>query len=342
MHWDTFKIFHVLPFYNAYIECNSLEKPKVKKLNNVELLKELLFYDELSIAKNKAAFSGYPRSYKIEIVVKRDVIVQLKASALSIKELFKDLLIELKGFKYQITLAVLLSKMKNNCEIEYSPVYFNSLTKTVISDNYKLDQAFQEILYRLDNWISHGSVWIVEEICNQYLNISSHLPLTGSTYIRLPDELKHPMKGLINIQNSDNKCFMWCHVRHLNLLGKKLQRIRKIDREFVKKLNYEALDFPVSKKDYGKIEIMNKICVNFFCYENRINYSVYLSDPEFDDSIDLLLASNNFISHYVYIKDFNRLIINKTKHKGKKYSCKSCLQCFSNESVLSEDKKTVC
>ena len=106
MHWDTFKIFQVLPFYNAYIECNSPEKPKVKKLNNVELLKESLFYDELSIAKNKAAFSGYPRSYKIEIVVKRDVIVQLKASALSIKELFKDLLIELKGFKYQITLAV--------------------------------------------------------------------------------------------------------------------------------------------------------------------------------------------------------------------------------------------
>ena len=44
------------------------------------------------------------------------MIVQLKASEISIKELFKDLLIELKGFKYQITLAVLLSKMKNSGE----------------------------------------------------------------------------------------------------------------------------------------------------------------------------------------------------------------------------------
>ena len=53
-----------------------IEVPKVKKLNNVELLKELPFYDELSILKNKTAFSGYDQSYKIEIVDKRDVIVQ--------------------------------------------------------------------------------------------------------------------------------------------------------------------------------------------------------------------------------------------------------------------------
>ena len=60
MHWDANKIFQDLPFYNTYIE-----KPKVKILNNVELLRELRFYDELSIVKNKTAFSGYVQSYKI-------------------------------------------------------------------------------------------------------------------------------------------------------------------------------------------------------------------------------------------------------------------------------------
>ena len=67
---------------------------------------------------------------------------------------------------------------------------------------------------------------------NQYLNISSYLPLNGSTYIKLHVELRHPMKGLINIQNNDNKCFMWCHIRHLNLIAVKLQRIKKEDKEF--------------------------------------------------------------------------------------------------------------
>ena len=299
----------------------------------------LPFYDELSIAKNKTAFSGYAQSYKIEIIDKRDVVTQLKASEIAIKEFFKDLLTELKGFKYQITLAVLLSKVKSNSEIEYSPVYFNLTTKTVINDSNKLDRAFQETIYRLDNWISNGSGWIVEEICNQYLNISSYLPLNGSTCIKLPAELRHPMKGLINKQNNGNNCFMWYHVRHLNLNGVKLQRIRKEDKEIAKSLNYEGVNFLVSKKDHSKIEVLNKICVNVFCYENKVVYPVYLSDQKFDDCLDLLLISNNFTSHYVYIEDFNRFMFNKTKHKGKKYFCKSCLQCFSSDKVLIKHKE---
>ena len=80
MPWDESEIFKILPFYDSYIE-----KPKVKKLNNVQLMKELPFYDKLSIVKNKTAFSGYPQSYKIEIVDKKDVIVQLKSSEIALE-----------------------------------------------------------------------------------------------------------------------------------------------------------------------------------------------------------------------------------------------------------------
>ena len=245
------------------------------------------------------------------------------------------MLIELKEFKYQITLAALLSKRKYSGEIEYSPVNFNSLTKTVINfDKLSFDQSFQEIIYRLDNWISHGSGWIVEEIYSQYLNISSYLPLSGRTYIKLPKELDDPMKGLINIKNDDNKCFLWCHIRHLNCIDKNLGRITKKDRETAKKLNYSGVDFPVSKKDYSKIEVFNKININVFYHENKIAYPVYLSNQRFNDCVDLLLISNDFTNHYMYIKDFNRLMFNKTKNKNKNYFCKSCLQRFSGENVL--------
>ena len=141
----------------------------------------------------------------------------MQASKLSNKDLFKDLLDEMKGFKYQITVAVLLSKAKINGSIEYSPVYFNSTTKTVINHEFNLDTSFQEILYRMYNWINEGSGWIVESIDGEYVNISAYSPLVGSTYIELSDELKHSGKGLINIRTSDNKCFLWCHIRHLNL-----------------------------------------------------------------------------------------------------------------------------
>ena len=84
---------------------------------------------------------------------------------------------------------------------------------------------------------------------------------------------------------------------------------------------------------------MNKINVNVFCYENKIVYPVYLSDQCFNNTLNLLFISNGFTNHYVYIKDFNRLMFNKTKHKGKKYFCKSCLQYFSSEKVLEDHKK---
>ena len=80
MHWDESEIFKIFPFYDSYIK-----KPKIKKLDNVKLLKELPFYDDFGIVKNKTAFSGCAKGYKIEIVDKRDVVVQLKASKISIK-----------------------------------------------------------------------------------------------------------------------------------------------------------------------------------------------------------------------------------------------------------------
>ena len=83
------------------------------------------------------------------MVEKKDLIVQLKASKSSIKDLFNGLLNETKGFKYQITVNVLLKKYKPNEEIEFTPVYFNSSTKT-INNRFKLEHAFQEILYRID------------------------------------------------------------------------------------------------------------------------------------------------------------------------------------------------
>ena len=107
----------------------------------------------------------------------------------------------------------------------------------------------------------------------------------------------------------------------------------------VSKLNYERINFPVSYKNHRKIEVQNKICINVFCYEDKIVYPVYLSDQKFSDIMNLLLISDKFKSHYVHIKYFDRFMFNKTKYKGKKHFCKNCLLCFSNEKILSEHKE---
>ena len=61
----------------------------------------------------------------------------------------------------------MLKKYKLNEEIEFAPVYFNSVTRLVINQRFKLGESFQEILYMIDAWINNGSGWITESIESQ-------------------------------------------------------------------------------------------------------------------------------------------------------------------------------
>ena len=106
----------------------------------------------------------------------------------------------------------------------------------------------------------------------------------------------------------------------------------------VNELGYEGIEFPVSRKDFCKIEKINKIYINVFCYENNLVYPVHTSKQKYKDYMDLFLINDENKPHYVCIKDFNRFIFNKTKHKNKKHFCRYYLQCFSSEMVLVEDK----
>ena len=61
------RLFQELPFYNVLIE-----KPRIKRVKNTDLLHELPFYDKLSIVKILEAFKRYVRSYKIEMIDSKD------------------------------------------------------------------------------------------------------------------------------------------------------------------------------------------------------------------------------------------------------------------------------
>ena len=168
-------------------------------------------------------------------------------------------------------------------------------------------------------------------------------PLAGSSYIELPEELQNNMKGLINLQNKDQECFRWCHIRHLNPQAKNPQRIKKVDREYIKNLNYSGIEFPVTIKQYNKIEKQNNININVFGYEEELRYPIYISKEKNEDVLNLLLITEEkeekFPNHYVLIKDFNRFMYNITKHKEKKHFCIHCLQNFTNESILNNHKE---
>ena len=102
-HPDVVDYFKELPFYNKHIE-----KPKIKRLKNIDLLSKLPFYEELNVIKTNHPFTGYEMICKVEILEENNPTEQLEASKSSIKYLFSGLLNKTKGFKYQITLKVML------------------------------------------------------------------------------------------------------------------------------------------------------------------------------------------------------------------------------------------
>ena len=78
-------------------------------------------------------------------------------------------------------------------------------------------------------------------------------------------------------------------------------------------------------RDYERVEESTKINVNVFGYENKV-FPLLISTKSNEKVLNVLLISNEEKSHYVFIKDFNRLMYSRTKHKDRKHFCMSCLQ----------------
>ena len=106
----------------------------------------------------------------------------------------------------------------------------------------------------IDAWINNGSGWNVESIESQYINISTYRPLSGSSYIDLPVELKNPRKVLINIKTKIKNVFYGVMLDIL-ILQKNIQKeFKKLTKKLLKNLTMMKLSFPCKKKILAKLE----------------------------------------------------------------------------------------
>ena len=306
----------------------------------------------LRVVKKRIALRNRVKSFEVSLIEPKDPSKQLYFTASSVAEELGSILNRDGGMKVQVTLHVTFKKKKIEYRddgqaeevFEYKDVYFNSTAFTILNEYQiieALDKAAEEINNKIAVWLSEGSGWTIVEIRSHYVNIVKYLPLRGNSYIPSPEELRNSMMGLINLKNIDNECFKWCHNRHLNPRKVHPERITKSDRESVKELDYTGITFPVTINQINRIEKQNKINICIFGYdtEKKSVYPIRISEESYDDHLELLyLEGKNELgektTHYIYIKDFNRLMFTFTKHKGKKYFCMRCLQCFySNESL---------
>ena len=117
----------------------------------------------------------------------------------------------------------------------------------------------------------------------------TYRPLLGNSYIALPIELRSSKKGLINIKNKDQKCFLWCHIRHISPSTEHPGEIKNVDKRLANNLNYDGIEFPIKEKDFDKIEVQNNVSINAFGYESKLVFAIYISGKKIEDSMDLLV-----------------------------------------------------
>ena len=92
--------------------------------------------------------------------------------------------------------------MENNDKTKCNIFYSNSKTETTINES-DIDDVFESIyntiISNIQKSLGKGSSWIIDSVIDRDINVSKYNPLASSSYIKLPKELNHPRKGLINI-----------------------------------------------------------------------------------------------------------------------------------------------
>ena len=134
---------------------------------------------------------------------------------------------------------------------------------------------------------------------------------------------------------------MWCHVRMFNPTNTNPQRVKKVDKEIAKSLDYSNIKFPIKEKDYPLIEKKNNTNLNVFYYNNNKTYPLYISKENNDQILNVLLISNEEKPRYVFIKGFNRMMYSQTstKKQHKEFYCIHCLQNFTTQEILNRHKE---
>ena len=225
--------------------------------------------------------------------------------------------------------------------ITQDKAYFN--TETLInleSTDVKviLSQMIKEILEKIGIYQINGSGWYFKDVISLEIHIVDYKPIKGSTYIPLSDNLMRK-KAIINMENKDNKCFLWFVLRYLHPKEKhssRLTDLRKHENDF----NFKGIDFPVKLKDISKFENQNPDVpgINAFSVNEDYNkiYPLRLNQKDTQKTIDLFLFSKDEKMHYSLINNFSRLVRSQitSDTTRKLHICKKCLSHFTKQDLF--------
>lgn len=241
--------------------------------------------------------------------------------------------------------------------------FFFTTNNIIIDETTELLEIYNKeitevIMMRMEDFQENGSGWSLFEIISLTVNNNKQESFVGSSYISLPKYISSK-KAVINIENTDNQCFMWSVLAALYPADKNAFRPSKY-KDHINKLDFKNITFPVTLDQINIFEKQNDISIHVYVFEltndadNEVHavVPIRLSENVKPDRkhVHLLLLSEELKTnnsgdaptgtvdvktHYCYIKNLSKLVrMQCTKSKNKIWLCDRCLHYFYSELKL--------
>ena len=290
---------------------------------------------------HRAAMNGAAEIETFQPTHEFDLLMELKEKEAAFKEHLKSKLVVGQNLKWYMVVCALFSRETpdENGEIKKQTEESCISTETYTAQSaFQIDEQLPLAYYHLNKNCEEvekqGTGWNLEKIIRIELHTAIYNPLAASSYIPLPDIVKKK-KAVLNIQNEDDCCFVWCILAHLHPVDRRDHpyRVTKYQ-QYWNELDITDLKFPTPPEQVPKFEKKNNLRINVFTWEDKQLAPIYVSRVRDIEPINLLLISEDNKNHYCLIRDFSRLANYRTKHDGKEFFCYNCIHACSSKERL--------
>ena len=340
---DSLEALENFKDYIKNVKSYNLDADRLKKLTKQLEKKEKKAKDELNKIftpiREASAFRNYTNQY---VMINTNLGLGPEKFLEHAKPPIINIFNSNRNIKTILYLHVLMSQGETIKEFAFHSKGLKLILEGT-DENEIYDEMVEEILEEIDKTRdAEGSGWRFEKVEKLVLHTTRWEPVNAGSYIELPQELKN-RKAIINMKNQDDKCFMWCVLRALNLKDRDNERIDNDLKNKVDTLNMEGIQYPVSLRGIDRFEHLNpEISITVLGYnkEEKV-YPLKVSKyTGCEHDIVLLLIKDGEKSHYCLVKNISALLssqINNNDHK--RYFCLNCFNSFKSPDSLDKHKE---
>ena len=326
-----------------------LTKQLERKENKAKKEKDKIF----TPTREASAFRNYTNQYVMYNTIKNYDPMEFLADA---KPAIINIFNSNRNIKTILYLHCLMVRQEPGGLPTIKEFAFHSKDLKLVLEGTDESELYNEMVEEIEEEIqkvqeAEGSGWQFLKVIKLVLHTTRWEPLYGGSYIPLDPYLANK-KAIINMQNEDDKCFMWSVLRALYPKDTNPQRIDNDLKSKQNSINMKGICYPVSLRDINRFEHLNpNISISVVGY-NKIDlvHPIKISQcTGCDYDIVLLLlkeavkGENGKIeekTHYTLVKNMSALIASqKNNHKGSREICLNCFNSFNSTETLKKHKE---